>query len=222
MLTQPPLLPPLSPYLARQDADRKSGFLDPDRRHRESVHAFRTTKEGLARASQKCLCRRTSPPLSLTQPPLLPHISRARTQIENLDFCILTDVTESPYTLSERQRGPGAGQPKVFVSRGMGILTQYPTSGKFGNVSSMTIWAPAAHSGLAHGMGIYITRRYTKNENKIRGIQREIVLPNGFSDFPRGCFLLVVGVVLQALVKKKKPYTPRPSRPSRPALRYIG
>ena len=50
----------------------------------------------------------------------------------------------------------------------------------------MTIWAPAAHSGLAHGMGIYITRRYTKNENKIRGIQREIVLPNGFSDFPRG------------------------------------
>ena len=52
----------------------------------------------------------------------------------------------------------------------------------------MTIWAPAAHSGLAHGMGIYITRRYTKNENKIRGIQREIVLPNGFSDFPRGGF----------------------------------
>ena len=73
----------------------------------------------------------------------------------------------------------------------MGIplaLTQYPTSGKFGNVSSMTIWAPAAHSGLAHGMGIYVTRRYTKNENKIRGIQREIVLPNGFSDFPRGGF----------------------------------
>ena len=67
-------------------------------------------------------------------------------------------------------------------------LTQYPTSGKFGNVSSMTIWAPAAHSGLAHGMGIYVTRRYTKNENKIRGIQREIVLPNGFSDFPRGGF----------------------------------
>ena len=50
----------------------------------------------------------------------------------------------------------------------------------------MTIWAPATHSGLAHGMGIYITRRYTKNENKIRGIQREIVLPNGFSDFYRG------------------------------------
>ena len=72
----------------------------------------------------------------------------------------------------------------------------------------MTIWAPAAHSGLAHGMGIYITRRYTKNENKIRGIQREIVLPNGFSDFPRGCFLLVVGVVLQALVKKKKTLYP--------------
>ena len=70
------MTPPLSPYLARQDADRKSGFLDPDRRHRESVHAFRTTKEGLARASQKCLCRRTSlPPYTLTQPPLLPPLS---------------------------------------------------------------------------------------------------------------------------------------------------
>ena len=128
----------------------------------------------------------------LTQPPLLPPylpISRARTQIENLDFCILTDVTESPYTLSERRKRAWRGPAKsVCVPDGMGIplaLTQYPTSGKFGNVSSMTIWAPAAHSGLAHGMGIYITRRYTKNENKIRGIQREIVLPNGFSDFPR-------------------------------------
>ena len=181
-----------------------------------------------AAMTQKCLCRRTSlPPYALPQPPLLPPISRARTQIENLDFWILTDVTESPYTLSERRKRAWRGPAKsVCVPDGMGIplaLTQYPTSGKFGNVSSMTIWAPAAHSGLAHGMGIYITRRYTKNENKIRGIQREIVLPNGFSDFPRGCFLLVVGVVLQALVKKKKtPYTPRPSRPSRPALRYIG
>ena len=113
----PPILSPSRhfspPYLARQDADRKSGFWHPDRRHRESVHAFRTTKEGLARASQKCLCRRTSiPPYALTQPPLLPHISRARTQIENLDFCILTDVTESPYTLSERRKRAWRGPAK--------------------------------------------------------------------------------------------------------------
>ena len=148
----------------------------------------------------------------LTQPPLLPPylpISRARTQIENLDFCILTDVTESPYTLSERRKRAWRGPAKsVCVPDGMGIplaLTQYPTSGKFGNVSSMTIWAPAAHSGLAHGMGIYITRRYTKNENKIRGIQREIVLPNGFSDFPSGGFLLLVVVQDQVAFKEIYP-----------------
>ena len=68
----------------------------------------------------------------------------------------------------------------------------------------MTIWAPAAHSGLAHGMGIYITRRYTKNENKIRGIQREIVLPNGFSDFPRGGLYPIISSTYRIKSRLKK------------------
>ena len=87
-------------------------------------------------AKSVCVGGRPSPPMLSPSrhfsPPYLP-ISRARTQIENLDFGILTDVTESPYTLSERRKRAWRGPAKsVCVPDGMGIplaLTQYPTSG---------------------------------------------------------------------------------------------